>query len=100
MRNLPTGLHWDHRAHRLALALATPVLAFTPTAQAYIDPGTGSLILQGLIAALAGIAVTAGIYWDRVKAFFRRHRDAPERGSDRDGPAGAAGRSNRTPDDD
>jgi hypothetical protein len=42
------------------------------SAHAYIDPGTGSLILQGLIAAIAGVAVTVGVYWNRLKALFRR----------------------------
>jgi len=54
------------------------------SSHAYIDPGTGSLILQGLIAAIAGIAVTAGVYWDRLKALFRR-RGRPENGLDDDG---------------
>ena len=97
MRNPSTDPRRDRRGHRLALALATPVLAFTPTAQAYIDPGTGSLLLQGLIAAIAGIAVTAGVYWERVKAFFRRDRDAPKREDDADG---GAERSKRTHDHD
>ncbi len=100
MRNLPTGLQRGRRAHRLAFALATPVLAFTPTAQAYIDPGTGSLLLQGLIAAIAGIAVTAGIFWERVKAFFRRGRDDPEREHDPRGLAVGAGSAKRARDDD
>jgi hypothetical protein len=50
-------------------------------AYAYLDPGTGSLILQGLIAATAGAMVYAGMYWRRIKAFLfaqipRRNRDA------------------------
>ena len=42
----------------------------SPPVFAYIDPGTGSIILQSL---LAGIAVALGIgraYWERIKAFF------------------------------
>lgn len=35
-------------------------------AQAYIDPGSGSMILQGLLAALAAIAVTAKLWWHRL----------------------------------
>lgn len=37
---------------------------------AYIDPGTGSIILQSV---LAGAAVAAGLlrtYWHRLRAFF------------------------------
>jgi hypothetical protein len=49
----------------------------------YIDPGTGSLILQGLIASVAAAAVAIRHYWYRVKAFFRGDKaadtDAPPR---------------------
>ena len=37
---------------------------------AYIDPGTVSIILQGLIGALAAIIVTLKIYWDKVLKLF------------------------------
>jgi hypothetical protein len=39
---------------------------------AYLDPGTGSFIIQALIAALAGIAVTSRIYWRKIKGVFGR----------------------------
>lgn len=39
---------------------------------AYIDPGTGSFIVQVVIATLAGISVALGRYWSRVKGWFRR----------------------------
>jgi len=29
----------------------------------YLDPGTGSLILQAIIAAIAGVSVAAKLYW-------------------------------------
>ena len=41
------------------------------TVPAYIDPGTGSLMIQVLIGVVAGSAVAAKIYWTRVKGFFR-----------------------------
>ncbi len=44
-------------------------------ALAYLDPATGSIILQGIIAACAGVAVTAKLYWSRIKAFFGHNRD-------------------------
>jgi hypothetical protein len=40
------------------------------TAYAYLDPGTGSALLQGVLAALAAIAVTAKLYWHRLLLFF------------------------------
>lgn len=42
---------------------------------AYIDPGTGSLIIQVLVASLLGGLFTLKIYWKRVKAFFSRIRN-------------------------
>ena len=40
---------------------------------AYLDPGTGSLILQAVVAALAGAAVAIASYRQKIRAFFRRH---------------------------
>ena len=36
------------------------------SAHAYLDPGTGSIILQGLIAAIAAGAVFIKIYWYKL----------------------------------
>ena len=36
------------------------------SAHAYLDPGTGSVIIQGLIAALAVGAVFIKIYWYKL----------------------------------
>ncbi len=41
-------------------------------AQAYLDPGTGSILLQMLLGIFAGAAVVGRLYWDRLKSFFRR----------------------------
>jgi hypothetical protein len=39
-------------------------------ALAYIDPGTGSVLVQALIAAIAGIAVSSRMYWQKIKVFL------------------------------
>ena len=54
---------------RTALFVVLCICSVQP-AYAYLDPGTGSLMLQGLIAAVAGAMVYAGMYWRRIKAFF------------------------------
>ena len=38
---------------------------------AYIDPGTGSLLLQVLIASFVGALFLIKIYWQKVTAFFK-----------------------------
>ncbi len=37
---------------------------------AYMDPGTGSLFLQLLLAGAAGLLVFVKLFWQRVLAFF------------------------------
>ncbi len=46
------------------LAIA-PDASFWTTPPAYLDPGTGSLIIQMLIGALVGGAVAAKVFWKR-----------------------------------
>lgn len=41
------------------------LLLVVPDAQAYLDPGSGSAILQGVLGALAAIALTLKLYWHR-----------------------------------
>ena len=42
---------------------------------AYLDPGTGSMLLQGLIAGIMVVCTTVGIFWRRIKGFFSRLTD-------------------------
>jgi hypothetical protein len=52
----------------LVLVLAT-MLKSAP-AFAYIDPGTGSFLVQGIIAAVIGVGVTGKLFWAKIKAFL------------------------------
>ena len=45
---------------------------------AYLDPGSGSMILQILAGGLAAVAVTAKLYWGRILRFLRIRKDEPE----------------------
>jgi hypothetical protein len=44
---------------------------------AYLDPGSGGLLLQGLVAGVAGVIVTCKVYWRRAKRFLGFGRDEP-----------------------
>ena len=59
------------RERRAALPGLVFCLLFAPDAFAYLDPGTGSILLQGLIAAVAAVVTYASLYWQRTKAWFR-----------------------------
>ena len=45
---------------------------FTSSAHAYLDPGTGSIILQAILGAFAAFLSTLYIFWEKVKIFFRK----------------------------
>ena len=47
----------------------------TNTAYAYIDPGTGTIILQAIVGAIAAGIVTIKLYWYKLKAFFTKKKD-------------------------
>lgn len=51
--------------------LAFHLLLFAPPTYAYIDPGTGSFIVQAMIAGLLGILVSVKMYWTRIKVIFK-----------------------------
>jgi hypothetical protein len=39
----------------------------------YIDPGTGSIIIQILIGVLAGVLVALKIFWIKIRNFFKKN---------------------------
>jgi hypothetical protein len=64
----------------LAALASGATLLSTQEAHAYLDPGTGSMLLQGLIAGLAATSVVIGRYWYKVKSYFVRISDRTARG--------------------
>jgi len=50
----------------------------TSSAHAYLDAGTGSMILQVLLGGVAGLAVAGKLYWNRFLTLIGAKRTAPE----------------------
>ena len=44
----------------------------TTKAHAYLDPGTGSIILQAIIGAFAAFFTSIYIFWAKVKNFYKK----------------------------
>jgi hypothetical protein len=57
---------------KILLATLLVCFVFPASAMAYIDPGSGSLLYQFLIAAFLGFAITVRIYWGKVKTILVR----------------------------
>lgn len=48
----------------------THLFSFLVKPQEYLDPGTGSMIVQIVLAAVMGAGVAVGVFWKNIKAFF------------------------------
>ena len=62
------------------------LLCLEQEAHAYLDPGTGSFMLQMLIAALVGGTYALKIYWKRIRGVMSRvfkSKRPPDQPSDR-----------------
>ncbi len=46
-------------------------------ALAYLDAGTGSMILQMLLGGFAGLAMVGKLYWHRILVMLRIRPDVP-----------------------
>jgi hypothetical protein len=64
----------------LAFTCALAVLLLgssTGTAHAYLDAGTGSMILQLLLGGVAGLALVGKLYWHRFLVMVGVRKDEP-----------------------
>jgi hypothetical protein len=41
----------------------------------YLDPGSGSFLIQLLIAGVAGVAIAIGAQWSKIKRFFSKKKN-------------------------
>ena len=76
-----------HRAPLVLLVVAV-CLSYASPAHAYLDPGTGSMLISALIGVAAAVALALKMFWYRVVGLFRR----PKRGA---GPGAVGGSSAR-----
>ncbi len=61
------------------LASALVCLTYPQEAHAYVDPGTGSMLLQAAIAIVVGGTFALKMYWHRLKArFTKKPADGPD----------------------
>jgi hypothetical protein len=63
-------------------ALCAIAWAFAPPAYAYLDPGTGSALLQALVGGIALVAAVVTHRWHQLRGWFTGRRssaDTPSR---------------------
>jgi hypothetical protein len=69
---LPWGVRLRSRFVWFTLFLLYFGVVAVPSANAYIDPGSGSFIFQVLIGGLLAGAVAVKHFWRRIVSFFTR----------------------------
>ena len=76
---------------RLALWVVVMLVAFLSTASpayAYLDPGTGSMLISAVIGVAAAVGLALKMFWYRLAGLFRGKRgDTPPRAADGAPPA-------------
>lgn len=61
----------DQTNRRLVVfAAAVTLCTWALPALAYLDPGTGSMLIQGIIGAIAAAGVGFKVYYHKIKLFF------------------------------
>lgn len=46
------------------------LLVYTRPAQAYLDPGSGSMLLQLLLGGIAGVLLALKLFWHHILSAF------------------------------
>jgi hypothetical protein len=71
----------------------TLFLLWPQTAHAYLDPGTGSLVLSTLLGGVAGFLIIMKLAWGNVLTFFGLRKAAnDDKGPDTDDVSGSEDR--------
>ena len=75
----------DRLAALLFIAMFLLVSHVQGGLKAYLDPNTGSMALQLLLAGVVAVLATLRAYRDRIRTFFVRRQAPPEGRSSSDG---------------
>ncbi|MDR1031788.1 MAG: hypothetical protein LBL30_01530 [Holosporales bacterium] len=54
------------------ILLIITFVALSQNAYAYLDGGTGNMLLQIIFGGIAGALAVVKIYWHKIKALFRK----------------------------
>ena len=63
---------------RIALILVA-CLSIASPAYAYLDPGTGSMLISAVLGVAAAVALAVKMFWYRLIGFFRGKRPAADK---------------------
>lgn len=74
-------------AHSFTFGMAAVMVGMLSSpAFAYLDPGTGSIILQVLLGGVAGVALAGKLYWHKLLSLIGIRKDQPAQTVAKDEP--------------
>ena len=62
----------NENARNSVLLFVLLSFGFVESAQAYLDPSTGSMLLSALIGIFATLSLVVKTYWYKLKSLFRK----------------------------
>ncbi len=54
----------------MRILITVLLLLFMNDTVAYLDPGTGSMLLQVILGGIAAVGVATKLYWHKIRAAF------------------------------
>ena len=79
-----------------SIGMAAALLGYAPPSLAYLDPGTGSMIMSAIVGLFATAALAIKTYWYRIKRFFRGPADKEAKEPAKPATDGGPGRGGDT----
>jgi hypothetical protein len=70
----------NHQKNQIFITITTSFVLGTWAlpAYAYLDPGTGSMLIQGIIGAVAAVGITLKLYWHKIKLMISGRKSQGE----------------------
>lgn len=63
----------------MRLLVFCTILIMSVNANAYLDPGTGSMLLQVILGGVAAVGVAVKLYWHKMRvALGSKEKEKPE----------------------
>jgi len=60
------------------------LLVYSKPAHAYLDPGSGSVVLQILLGGVAGVILVVKLFWHRLLSIFGIRKEDKEESKNKD----------------
>jgi len=54
----------------MRIIITVLILLFMTDTEAYLDPGTGSMLLQVILGGVAAVGVAVKLYWHKLRVVF------------------------------